>query len=382
MLIAAFVLGGAAGAAPAEAHTAAAADAPLGALPYTPSLDPAAMDRSADPCEDFYRYACGGWRARNPIPADQASWSVYGKLYQDNQRFLWGILQELAARPDGRSPAQQKIGDYFAACMDETAIARRGLAPLAPLLMRIEGLTSRRELPGVVADAQLQSSGADFLFGFGSNQDYADSSRVIAFAQAGGLGLPDRDYYTDRDAHARTLRTQYREHVARMFVLLGDAPDVASRNAATVLALETRLAAASLQRADLRDPHKLFHLYSVADLQRLTPDFNWTEFLAGMGIAGTAEINVTEPKFYAEMGRLLKSAPLADLKTYLRWHAVHAAARFLPPAIDDEHFAFYGHVLRGVAQQEPRWKRCVGLADTLLGTRWARSTSPGPSGRS
>lgn len=201
-----------------------ATDGPLVALPHTPSLDVTAMDRTADPCVDFYQYSCGGWRSRNPIPPDQANWSVYGKLYQDNQRFLWGILENLAHTTTGRSESQQKIGDYFAACMDESAIEQLGIRPLAPLLTRIANLRSKRELPGLLADLQPQTRDSGFLFGFGSNQDYADSTQIIAFADAGGLGLPDRDYYTDTDAHAAQLRTQYKQHLARMFELLGDSP--------------------------------------------------------------------------------------------------------------------------------------------------------------
>jgi|CZKO01.1.fsa_nt_gi endothelin-converting enzyme/putative endopeptidase len=340
---------------------------PLDALPHTPSLDLTDLDRTTDPCIDFYRYSCGGWRSRNPIPPDQANWSVYGKLYQDNQRFLWGILENLAHTTTSRSESQQKIGDYFAACMDESAIEKLGAQPLAPLLTRIANLRSKRELPGLLADVHLQTPDSGFLFGFGSNQDYADSTQIIGFAEAGGLGLPDRDYYTDTDAHAAQLRTQYKEHVARMFELLGDSPAAAARNATIVLRLETRLAQASLKRVDRRDPHKLFHKLDRAALQRLTPEFVWAAYLQPLGLADIAKVNVSEPKFYAAIGRLLTDTNLADLKTYLRWHAAHSAAPFLSSAFEDERFAFYDHTLRGVSVQQPRWKRCVRQVDRLLG---------------
>ena len=354
-------------AAPAPASPPAAAQSPLQNLPYTPSLDVTAMDRSANACADFYQYSCGGWLARNPIPADQASWSVYGKLYQDNQRFLWGILDSLARNSAGRSANQQKIGDYFASCMDETAIEQRGRTPLAPTLAAIDAMTSARELPALLARLQLDNGGDEFLFGFTSAQDFADSKAVIAFANAGGLGMPDRDYYTDSDKRALTLRQEYRRHVARSFALLGDSAAAAAQHADTVLRLETQLAQASLTRVELRDPYNLFHKMDRAGLEHLTPHFVWDPFLNALGLSGVNTLNVSQPKFYAALDQLLASTTLDDLKTYLRWHAVHAASPFLARPFEAERFAFFDHTLRGVPQQQPRWKRCVRQVDALLG---------------
>ena len=355
-------------AAPAPTNPSAAAEqSPLQNLPYTPSLDVTAMDRAANACADFYQYSCGGWLARNPIPADQASWSVYGKLYQDNQRFLWGILDNLGRNSSGRSANQQRIGDYFASCMDETAIERRGRTPLAPTLAAIDAMTSARDLPALLARLQLENGGDEFLFGFTSAQDFADSKAVIAFANAGGLGMPDRDYYTDGDKRALTLRQEYRRHVARSFALLGDSAAVAGQHADTVLRLETQLAQASLTRVELRDPYNLFHKMDRAALERLTPHFVWEAFLNALGLSGVNTLNVSQPKFYAALDQLLASASLDDLKTYLRWHAVHAAAPFLARSFEAERFAFFDHTLRGVPQQKPRWKRCVRQVDALLG---------------
>jgi endothelin-converting enzyme/putative endopeptidase len=343
------------------------AEHPLDRLPYTPSLDVSAMDRSASACVDFYQYACGGWMAHNPIPSDQASWSVYGKLYHDNQQFLWGILDNLGQATAHRSVNQQKIGDYFAACMDETTIERLDAEPLAPTLARIEALHSAHELPTLLALLHLETESSGFLFNFGSNQDYADSNQVIAFATAGGLGMPDRDYYTDQDAHAIELRRLYSEHVARTFVLLGDTPAAARAHAATVLSLETELAKDSLTRVELRDPHKLFHKMDRETLNRLTPHFDWTPYLAAVKLEDIATINVTEPKFFAALDQLLVTTPLADLKTYFRWHAAHAAAPYLAHAFEAERFDFFDHTLRGIPARKPRWKRCVSQVDRLLG---------------
>jgi endothelin-converting enzyme/putative endopeptidase len=353
--------------APTTPAAVSAQEGPLQQLPYTPSLDLTAMDRSANACADFYQYSCGGWMAHNPIPQDQASWSVYGKLYQDNQRFLWGILDNLGRNRGGRSDSQQKIGDYFAACMDEATIEQRGLTPLAPTLAAIDSLQSVGDLPALLAHLQLDNSDDGFLFGFTSSQDFSDSQAVIAFAMAGGLGMPDRDYYTDRDEQALALKQKYREHVARTFVLLGDSPDVAAQHAATVLRLETQLAQASLTRVERRDPYNLFHRMDRAGLESLTPHFAWTPFFKELQLTNNTPFNVTEPKFYASLDQLLASTSLDDLKVYLRWHALHAASRYLPRRFEDERFAFFDHTLRGVPQQQPRWKRCVRQVDALLG---------------
>jgi len=214
---------------------AATTDAPLAELPYTPSLDIPSMDRTADPCVDFYQYSCGGWKKNNPIPSDQASWSVYGKLYQDKQRYLWGLLEE-AAKPDpARNASQQKIGDYFGSCMDLQTVEKLGAAPLQPELDQIAGLKSAADVADFLGREHLETVGNHLLFGFGSDQDFGDSSQIIAFASAGGLGLPDRDYYFKDDAKSKETRQKYLEHVQKMFELLGDAPPTAAANARTVM---------------------------------------------------------------------------------------------------------------------------------------------------
>ncbi|HSN21071.1 MAG TPA: M13 family metallopeptidase N-terminal domain-containing protein, partial [Usitatibacter sp.] len=267
---------------------------PLDHLPYTPGLDVRSMDRSADPCTDFYRYACGGWQAANPIPPDQASWDVYRRMAENNERFLWGILEALAKRTRGRDATQAKIGNYFAACMDEDAVEARGNAPLAPFLARIAALASRLDLAPLLADLQLATGGGDIFFGFGSGQDYADATKVIAFANAGGLGLPDRDYYVKDDERSREIRAKYVAHVARTFELLGDAPDAAKPEAETVMRIETALARASLARVDRRDPYKLFHRMDRAALAHLAPAFDWDAYLRALGLPRLDAFNVTE----------------------------------------------------------------------------------------
>jgi endothelin-converting enzyme/putative endopeptidase len=342
-------------------------DKPITALPYTPSLDIPSMDKTADPCVDFYQYTCGGWMKNNPIPADQAAWSVYGKLTVDNQRFLWGILDDVSKKTTGRTPTQQKIGDYFAACMDEPAVEKLGATPLKPALSEIAALKTKKDMATLLAHEHLTTTTGGLLFNFGADQDFADSSQVIAFAVAGGLGLPDRDYYTKEDPKSEEIRKKYVQHVQNMLQLLGDAPDAARNEAATIMRIETALAKASLTRVEQRDPHNLFHKMDRKQLQALTPSFDFDTYLKVGGICEVNTFNVTEPKFFQEVERQLQSTSLDDLKTYLRWHLVSAEAPYLSSNFVKENFDFFSHTLHGVEQLPARWKKCVRLVDAQLG---------------
>jgi putative endopeptidase len=340
---------------------------PLTTLPYSPSLDLSAMDRSVDPCTDFYHYTCGGWIKKNPIPPDQARWDVYAKLTEENERFLWGILDQVSRTAAKRSPVETEIGDYFGACMDEAAVEKAGIAPLKPELDQIVALKSIAEIPAFLGHTHLAIAGDHMLFGFGSNQDFADSSQIIAFASAGGLGLPDRDYYTKTDAKSVETRQKYVEHVQKMFELLGDQPPLAKAHAATVMAIETALAKASLTRVEKRDPYKLFHKMTRAQLQALTPAFQWDVYFKTSNVPDTASVNVSEPAFYKEVQTQLASHGLTDWKTYLRWHLVLAKARYLSSPFVQANFDFFSKYLRGVKEMQPRWKRCVQRVDNDLG---------------
>jgi putative endopeptidase len=343
------------------------AQQPLTSLPYTPSLDLKAMDRSVEPCNNFYQYSCGTWIKDNPIPADQARWDVYSKLTYDNQLFLWGLLQQAGNAAISRSANQQKIGDLFHACMDEAAIEKAGRAPIESVLKQVDGLKSLNDLPVFLANQHLTLYASSILFSFGSNQDYANSSAVIAFADAGGLGLPDRDYYSKPDLKSQEIRQKYVAHIARMFELLGEPPAESAANAATVMRIETALAAASLTRVEQRDPYKLFHKMPRSGLQALTPSFHWDAYFRALRMPPAREVNVTQPAFYRALETQFKTDSLDDLKTYLRWHVIHAKARFLSSAFVQADFDFFSKVLRGVVDMQPRWKRCVQLVDHTLG---------------
>ena len=340
---------------------------PLTALPYTPSLDLASMDRTADPCADFYQYVCGGWMKSNPIPPDQASWSVYGKLTEENGEFLWGILEEAAKPAADRIPTQQKIGDYFEACMDEPRIESLGSTPLNSVLDEIAALKSKGDLANLLAEQHQKDYGSGWLFGFGSDQDYGDATQVIAFAHAGGLSLPDRDYYTKTDTKSKETRDKYVRHVTKMLELIGESKAQAEKDAQTVLRIETDLAKPALTRVERRNPYNLYHKMTPAQLSALTPLFEWKLYLVRSGLITINTMNVTEPKFFKALNNELKTVPLSDWKAYLRWHAVHSRAAYLSNAFVVEDFNFFRKTLRGVNELPPRWKRCVRYVDRDLG---------------
>lgn len=351
---------------PAPAASAEAREErPLTALPYTPSLDVSVMDRSVDACVDFYSFSCGRWLEKNPIPADRARWSVYRKTEEENLQFLWGMLEEASRPGPGRDANTRKIGDYFAACMDEPAVEKAGATPLKPGLEAIAGLRSKTGLAALLGRLHPGLGTRSMLFGFGSSQDYADSSKVIAFAGAGGLGLPDRDYYLKDDERSKEIRERYRALVQRMFELLGDTAPAQSTE--TVMRIETALAKASLSRVDRRDPHKIYHRMDRAGLQALTPSFRWDDYLKGIGVPGLDTFNVTEPDFYREIERQIAANSLDDLRTYLRWHLARARAETLSRPFAQASFDFYQAYLRGVKEMSPRWKDCVTLVDRDLG---------------
>jgi putative endopeptidase len=354
-------------------------------LPYSPSLDLASMDRSIDPCVDLYHYSCGGWQKKNPIPPDQTSWSVYGKLYQDNLTYLRGMLEQAAQPSEQRNAVTQKIGDFYAACMDDAAVEKRGVAAIQPELDAIGQLKSAKQLAPLLARLQVTyfrySYTSSMLFSAGSTQDPDDSEQVIAEVDQGGLGMPDRDYYTKDDAKTKETREHYLQHVQKVFQLIGDSPAAAAKSAATVLRLETALAKASLTRVERRDPHKLVHKMKLADLAQLAPGFDWAAYYREAQYPQFAILNVGAPEFIKQLNALLTSEPIDSWKAYLRFHVADTSSPYLASKFVEENFEFYRKYLRGATEQQPRWKRCVqyvnyGLGEALGQVYVARMFSP------
>ncbi len=344
-----------------------AQETPLTVLPYTPVLETRFMDRSVDPCANFYKYACGNWNKLNPIPADQARWDVYSKLANENERFLWGVLQQASQENGVRSANEQKIGDFFHACMDEGAVEKSGIGPLNPMLKQIAGLTSINDIAGYVAAEHRNGIDRGVLFGFGAEQDYDNSTRMIAVARAGGLGLPDRDYYTKTDAKSQEIRLKYVAHVQHMFALLGESGPNAQADAQAVMKIETALAKASLTRVEKRDPYNLKHKLTRSGLKRVVPRFDWDRYLNTLGTPAFQTVNVTEPKFFEELNDELRGEQLPAWRAYLRWHLVNSQAPYLSSTFAEAHFDFFSKYLQGVKEMPPRWKRCTRLVDRELG---------------
>ncbi len=338
---------------------------PLAKMPYSPSLDVTSLDRSVNPCTDFYKFSCGGWMAKNPIPADQAGWSVYAKLGNDNEQFLWGILAD-DAKAANRTAVQQKVGDYFESCMNTAAIDGVGLGTLQPVLQATNDLQTRAEVFQSIPYLTRKYPGS-FFFNSGTEQDAADASKIIAGVNAGGLGLPDRDYYLKSDPASVKLLGQYSAYIQHVFALAGESPEAAKTDAESILHIETTLAGAQLTRVEMRDPHKIYHPMKVSGLAQLTPAIEWVKFFDKEGAPHSGTLNVSQPAYMKLVQAELATEPLPALKAYLRFHLLNGSANYLATPFREASFDFYGKTLRGIDQKSPRWKTCVRAVDTNLG---------------
>jgi endothelin-converting enzyme/putative endopeptidase len=350
----------------APAPAAAPAPAPRPPEKPLPGLDLSSMDRTADPCTDMYKFACGNFNANHPIPADQPDVDPFYVLYNVNSQELNAILIKAAVPSPARTPDEQKIGDYFSACSDTTAIDAAGLAPIQPLLDEIAALNPSDPAQLAALIGKLQRIGVDAFFGYGEQQDFKDASKQIAFIQQGGLGMPEKDYYLRTGDKDVKLRADYVAHVAKMLTLAGSSPAQADKDAHNIMTLETALAKASLGVVDMREPEKTYHLQSIETFMALTgPTF--TDFEDAIHSPRVTEINNATPDFWPALTNQLNTIDTATLQAYLRYHLLTTVARNLPKQFDDENFHFYGTILRGQPQQQPRWKRCSNYVNSAIG---------------
>jgi putative endopeptidase len=331
--------------------------------PLPPVLDPAAIDQSADPCVDFYQYSCGAWLKATPIPPDEQIWWRASELDEHTRAVLAAILEEADASPGPKTRNRRKIGDYYASCLDQAEIDAKGLRPFTPELERIAAIKDKKGLAGAVA--RLHLLGTTPLFSFSSAQDYMDSTMMIASTDQAGFALPDRDYYLTDEFKAE--RADYRAHLARMFGLLGDDTNKAKAEAEAVMRVETALAKAATGIVERREPKNVHHKMTLTEFIKLTPTFDWTAYLVGVGAPTFTSLDVADTRFFKRLEASLKSVPVTDWKAYLRWTFIHGLILSTPKAFVDEDFAFFDKRLGGQVKIKARWKRCVDATDEQLG---------------
>lgn len=340
-------------------------------------FDPNLVDKTLDPCDDFYKYSCNKWMTANPIPPDQVFWGSGSGLQLWNENLLRETLEAAAAADDPRrSPSQQKIGDYWNACMDERGIEVAGVKPLKPELERIEALKSKNQIALEIARLHQLYTGAweqsdnqtnAPFFGFTGQQDYDDASKVVGQFDQGGLSLPNRDYYLNTDAKSLEVLKKYRVHVQKMFALAGEPEAQADSDAEIVIELETAMAKAQKDNVWRRDPKNMNNKMSLADVRKLAPAIDWDIYLKTVNAPASEHYIVTSPDFFRAESKLLEEHPLNQWQTYMRWQVIHRSAPFLNKALVDKDFDFFNHTLAGAEQLPPRWRRCVNAADHDLG---------------
>lgn len=331
-----------------------------------PPLNPSNIDSSIKPNENFYLYANGGWLKRNPIPPEYSSWGSFTELYDRNMIQLHGIVDSAAAEKNApKGSDTQLVGDFFYSGMDTNTVEAQGAKPLEPFLKRIESIRNLKEFQSTIS--ALQRIGVNILFDFGSQQDFKNSDNMIGVVYQAELGLPDRDYYTKTDNQSKELVKEYETHLTNMFNLLGDNEEKSADETKIVLKIENELAEASMTRVEQRDPKATYHMMTVSKINALTPQFSWNAYLRYFNLPDVKTMNIAQPKFVKEIGKMLKQISLKDWKVYLKWHLVHSMAPYLSQNFVDENFRFYGTVLTGAKELQPRWKRVLNTVNRQIG---------------
>jgi len=326
-------------------------------------IDAGNFDAATPACTDFFQHANGGWLASNPIPAEYSQWSLDDELRERNLSLQREILDNAAKNPGTGASSTQKIGDFYASAMDEAAIEAAGYTPIKADLARVDALKSPADVAALIRSWHAQ--GIATLFDFSPESDMKNAGMVIGYASQGGLGLPDRDYYTRSDAKSKDLLAKYRAHVARMLGLVGSKD--ADTEAGWIVALETTLAQASLDRVALREPLNTYHMFTLKDADAKTPHFSWDAFYQGLGRADVVKFSLSQPAFFVAADKALAQVPVSHWQAYLRWHLVNFAAPTLSHAFVDADFDFYSRTLRGTQELKPRWKRAIDATNEALG---------------
>jgi putative endopeptidase len=332
-----------------------------------PTVDPLQLDwinPNIKPQDNFYQYANGTWQTQNPIPPDYPSWSAFSVLHDKTQKNIHDILIEARDNPSNKPGSiEQKVGDFYFSGMDESSINKQGISPLAPEFKRIQDIKTLAELQAEIA--HFHQIGLPVFFGFGSMQDFKDSNTVIAAVVQSGLSLPDRDYYLKQDQKFKNVREAFHHHLTHMFHLLGDDAQTAEHNAQTILTIETALAKASLSQTAQRDPSAIYHIMSLSQLEKITPNMAWKPYFAALHQSDLTHLNVAMPKFMQALSDEFPRHSLDQWKTYLRWHLIHTTAPYLSQPFVDEQFQMLT-ALTGTEKLLPRWKRVVNTEEQAL----------------
>ncbi len=329
------------------------------------AIDLKNLDFSISPATNFYFYANGGWLKANPLRDEFSRYGTFDKLIEENQHLQRELLEELALNKDKNTGIASKIGNFYACARDEEGIEKSGISPILPILERINGIQTKNDL--IIEFSRLHCESFAPVFAFAGSPDEKDSKRMISHIFQAGLGLPDRDYYTDEDERMKSIRAQYLLYIQKLITIAGLEEKNPVENSNKIMEIETRLARASMTRLEQRDPHNTYNKFSEAELKNRFPEFDWNLYFLNLGLADPGSINVNQPAFLSEVNKMLQDLSFDDWKIYLKWNILNSSAPYLHKLVVDEHFAFYGKILSGKKEQRPRWKRAIGAADEAIG---------------